>query len=189
MTTERIGPPATEPVSLAEAKAFLRVDGEAEDELIASLIGAARARIERAAGRAMIAQDWRVRFDALPPGRVLALPVRPVLAVTAVRIADAGGVLQPLDEADYEVDAAGGRVAIKAAVVPGRRLGGIEVDVSAGYGAAASSVPEDLRQAVRLLVADAYANRGDAATERAGPGLPAAAAALIAPFRKLRLLP
>lgn len=38
------------PVSLTEAKLFLRVEHEAEDGLITTLIEAARARVERAAG-------------------------------------------------------------------------------------------------------------------------------------------
>jgi uncharacterized phiE125 gp8 family phage protein len=37
---------------------------------------------------------------------------------------------------------------------PGRASAGIEIDVVVGYGATAESVPEPLRQAIRMLVTD-----------------------------------
>ena len=43
---------------------------------------------------------------------------------------------------------------------PGRRAKGIEIRVTAGFGLPAA-VPQDLKQAVLLLVADAFAHRGD----------------------------
>jgi uncharacterized phiE125 gp8 family phage protein len=69
---------------------------------------------------------------------------------------------------------------------PGRLAAGIELDVVCGYGDAASDVPEPLRQAIRLLVAHWYENRG-LATLGAVTVLPATVAALIAPYRVLSL--
>ena len=43
----------TAPVTLAEARLFLRVEHEAEDGLIQTLIEAARARVEAEAGRVL----------------------------------------------------------------------------------------------------------------------------------------
>ena len=43
---------------------------------------------------------------------------------------------------------------------PGRPAPGIELDVMVGYGDAAVDVPEPLRQAIRLLIAHWYENRG-----------------------------
>ena len=46
--------PSAEPISLAEAKAHCRVDGDVEDTLIASLVLAARLHIERCLDVALI---------------------------------------------------------------------------------------------------------------------------------------
>jgi uncharacterized phiE125 gp8 family phage protein len=69
---------------------------------------------------------------------------------------------------------------------PGRLAAGIELDVTVGYGDAATDVPEPLRQAVRLLVAHWYENRGLAAIGTVTV-LPTTVAALIAPYRMLSL--
>jgi uncharacterized phiE125 gp8 family phage protein len=44
-------PPVAEPLSLEDAKLFLRVEHDTDDELIASLIAAARGEIELATRR------------------------------------------------------------------------------------------------------------------------------------------
>ncbi len=75
--------PASEPVTLADAKTFLRVDHDADDVLIGSLIAAARRLVETATRRALITQTWRLVRDAWPAGgrlRVLPAPLRGVVA-------------------------------------------------------------------------------------------------------------
>jgi hypothetical protein len=58
--------PAAEPVSLAEAKAFLRVAHADEDVLISDLVQSAREPVEAVPGLALITQSWRVPLDAWP---------------------------------------------------------------------------------------------------------------------------
>ncbi|MBV9076079.1 MAG: phage head-tail connector protein, partial [Methylobacteriaceae bacterium] len=91
-----IARPGVEPVSLAEAKAHLRLEGSDEDALVAGLVSAARAFVQGTTRLCLIAQTWRIAAPGWPPGRAIALPVAPVLAVGAVRIGTAGGpVLLP----------------------------------------------------------------------------------------------
>ncbi len=185
MSAELIGQPAVEPVSLAEAKLFLRLSGEAEDEIVAALILGARLAVEQLSRRMLIAQTWRARFDALPKSGLLVLPVAPLIEVEAVTVADGEGGAVTVPAGDYEVDRGGAvpRIAFAVPLRPGTRLGGIEVTFRAGYGETATDVPEPLRQAVRLLLAHWFENRGDVA----GAGIPEMVLALVRPYRSLRI--
>jgi uncharacterized phiE125 gp8 family phage protein len=69
---------------------------------------------------------------------------------------------------------------------PERAASGIELDVVCGYGDTALAVPEALRQAMRILLAHWYENRGLLAAGGSAP-LPSGAAALIAPYRMVSL--
>ncbi|MBS0536881.1 MAG: phage head-tail connector protein [Proteobacteria bacterium] len=180
--------PAAEPLSLAEAKAFLRVEHDDDDDVIASLITAARIHVEGQTRRALITQNWRLTRDAWPADGRLSVTPAPLQALTAVRVYDAGGNAASLDLQSFVVDTAGAAIAFApwAMTQPGRGAAGIELDVTVGYGAAASDVPEALRQAARLLLAHWYENRG-LATLGTVTVLPTTVAALLAPYRMLSL--
>ena len=80
--------PAVEPLTLAEAKAYLRVETPDDDDLIAALIAGARIHVEAETRRALITQSWRLSRDAWPPdGRLSVLPA-PLQTLTAVRVYD-----------------------------------------------------------------------------------------------------
>ncbi len=179
-----IAGPAVEPVTLAEMHTFLRLDDTGEDELVATLIAAARRAVEAACGRALIAQTWRVVRDLWPFDDVVALPLSPLLAIEEIRIVDAAGGQAVLAPALYRVDATSDppRVILDpTATVLGLAPRNVEIDFRAGYGAAAEDVPAPLRQAVRLLTAHWFEHRGDE------PVSPPDIRALVAPFRRARL--
>ena len=183
-------PPAVEPLSLDEAKDYLRVEHADDDALIATLITSARAHVEAQTRRALITQTWRHSRDAWPAdGRIAVLPA-PLQALAAARVYDEDGVAQAIDLETFVVDAiaAPGVVAFPpwSVPAPGRRPAGIELDLVVGYGNAASDVPEPLRLAMRLLLSHWYENRGIVGESSASP-LPANAAELIAPYRVLSL--
>ncbi len=66
MTPHLLLPPATEPVTLDEAKEFLKIDTEDEDALLERLITAARHLIEAASGQMLIHQTWRLTCSRWP---------------------------------------------------------------------------------------------------------------------------
>jgi uncharacterized phiE125 gp8 family phage protein len=180
--------PTLEPLTLDEAKAFLRVETGDDDDVIAALIAGARIHVEAQTRRALITQTWRISLDAWPvDGR---LPVRPapLQSLTAARIYDAGNVAHSLDPQNFVPDLGASELSFApwALPVPGRMAAGIELDVVAGYGDAAADVPEALRQAIRLLIAHWYENRGLVAAGTVSV-LPQTVAALIAPYRVLSL--
>ena len=183
--------PALEPLTLAEAKQFIRVEHNDDDDIITALIAGARIHVETQTRRALITQSWRLTRDVWPElGCVPVLPV-PLRTLDAARVYKSDGTTLTLDLAAFTVDkvAAPARLAFMrgALPAPGRPVAGIEIDLTCGYGAAPESVPEPLRQALRLLVAHWYENRGLVAIGHEIAVLPQTVAALIAPYRVLAL--
>jgi uncharacterized phiE125 gp8 family phage protein len=186
-----LAPPAVEPITLAEAKFFLRVAHADDDAVIAALIAAARAHVETVTRRAFIAQNWRLVRDAWPAcGRLVVTPA-PLIAVTAARVRDETGTAHAFDTGafTYVAGAAPATLAFVpwALPAPGVAADGIEIDVTVGHGATAAAVPAPLVQAVRLLAAHWYEHRGILANGAAGAPLPVSITALIAPFRTVSL--
>lgn len=189
MTPLALTPPALEPVSLDEARGFLRLDQTDEDELLTTLITAARLMVEAASGRMLIEQTWRIVLDAWPRGGEIRLPLSPAVSLEAARVYDGQGIAQSVSETSLQLDAAADPPVIRlAGPVPevGRRRGAIEIDVVAGYGPEATDVPALLRHAVLQLAARWFEQRGDVAC-RDGTALPPEIMALVAPFRRTRL--
>jgi uncharacterized phiE125 gp8 family phage protein len=186
MTIAVLTPPASEPVSLAEAKNFLRVDHEAEDDLIGLFIAAAREAVEQMCGRALITRrvletldQWRL--DGLGAALLEASPAR---AMHAVRLLDAEGETMIVASLGYRLDGQDAQPRLvfeTSAPLPLRAIGGIEIEYDAGYGADVASVPSKLRLAVLHVVAALYEAR-----EGLTP-LPETARALAAPFALVRL--
>ena len=177
--------PQTEPLSLEEAKSWLRVDTDDEDQLIQSLIVSARLAVEAATNRLLITQHWRLLLDAWPLDLTLPLPFAPVREVVRVTITDQAGGAVSAQAAQYRLEGNLDRARLVLSPSlpnPGVSRSGISIDVSVGYGEAAA-VPEALRLAMRQLIAFWFANRGDG-----GNGvLPVSVQALLAPYRIRRL--
>ncbi len=186
MRSQLVVPPATEPVSVAQAKLYLRIDGADEDDLIASLIRAARLLVEAAAGRQLIAQTWRITLDAIPAGAVIRAPVSPVRTAGRVATVDSLGATQVLAAGAVELEAGSDPPLLRwrAAIPVAARA--IEIDVDAGYGSAATDVPDSLRTAILRLVALWFDQRGDRLDGQAA-ALPPDVMALVAPHRRARL--
>lgn len=182
MLLQLITPPTAEPVSLAEAKAHLRVAHASEDTLISTLIKAARLHVEATLGRALVTQTWDFWLPAWPESGVLELPRPPLQSVTYVKYRDLDGVTQTLSTGDYVVVAPGivGTVEeAPGATWPSTQTHPQAVNVRfvAGFGDA-ETVPDDIRCALLLIVEHLYRNRG-ATTEQALKATPMGVDALL----------
>jgi uncharacterized phiE125 gp8 family phage protein len=180
--------PAVEPITLADMKAYLRVDQDeaAQDDLISGLIKAARLTVEAASRRILIEQHWRVVLDRWPRDGVILLPLSPLISVDAIRITGATGTVTDLPDDVFEVDALSEppRIIVSGSPEPGRPRNGISIELRAGFGTHADAVPATLKLAIRILVAHWFENRGDVTGEQI---LPPEALALVAPFQRARL--
>ena len=189
MSSILLTPPATEPLTLAEAKSYLRVETDDDDAVIAALVSAARSHVEAQTRRALISQTWRLVRDQWPrDGRIAVVPA-PLREVAAARIRDSQGAAHTIDVQAFIVDPGASVISFApwSLAAPSQIASGIEIDVDVGYGDAGGDVPEPLRQAIRLLVAHWYENRGLIAIGHEVAVLPATVAALIAPYRVLAL--
>jgi len=179
--------PALEPLSLAEARAWLKIDGTDEDELVRALIVAARLMVEADIRQVLIGQNWRLVGDDWPRGETIPVRIGRVIAATGARVYAANGTPSAIPASSITVyrNRDPHEVAVAQQPAPGRAKAGVEIDIRLGFGEAASDVPEVIRTAIRRLIALWYENRGDAGD--AEMGLPPQIRALLRPFRRARL--
>ena len=189
MTLFRTVEPAAEPVTLAEAKAQLRIDHDSEDALLAGLIRAARSEVEVQTGIALIDQSWRLALDRLPPDGCVLVRRHPVVEILSVTVYGLDGEAMLVDPDDYEADLASRPARLQFAQPTGilRRMNGVEIDVRAGFGEAGPDVPDLLRRAVLVLVAHWYEFRAAYRAEDQPVSIPAGFDRLIAGYRLGRL--
>lgn len=99
--------PASEPVTLAEAKQQLRMDGiTADDDLITSLIIAAREYAEMFCNRGFITQTVTQVYNRFPPDSldVVRLAVTPLISVASVTYKDENSDDQTWNSSNYIVE-------------------------------------------------------------------------------------
>lgn len=189
-----ITPPTLEPLTLAEAKAHLRVEVPDDDALIASYIIAAREWVEGQTRRALMTQTWDFTFDWDWPtrrGRIyIRLPVAPVQSVTSVKYVDESGVTQTLSAATYQAVVNVEHPRIEAAydsTWPSVRNQADAVTIRAvcGYGVGMSDVPQPLRQAIKLLTAHWYENREPVNVGNLTTSLQFMLEALVSPYSRV----
>lgn len=173
--------PASEPLSLADVKNVLRLDASdtSEDVPLAIWIQSAREFAQTYAGRSFITQQWRLVLDGFAGTyggdqdwlRAIDLEFGPVQSVDVVTYTalDRSTVVWPTTE--YVVSTSGpvARLAprfgkIWPIAIP--EPGSVQIDYTAGYGAASSAVPACVRQWMLARLRASYDHRGEFIAER-----------------------
>lgn len=184
-------PPATALLTADEAKAQCRIDDDAEDTYIGSLIARATKHCEEICKRAFITQTWTLTMDGWHDRRywscgMIYVPRPPLIAVTSASYVDDNGTTQTLAADQYRVDASSqpGRIEPAYNVTwPTLRsvVASVTIVHTAGYGAA-SAVPEDIKHAVLMLVAHWHRNREAVLTGTISKEVEFALSSLLGPY-------
>tara|TARA_R110001592_G_scaffold153992_1_gene382852 strand:- start:4438 stop:5094 length:657 start_codon:yes stop_codon:yes gene_type:complete len=194
--------PASEPITLAEAKAYLRVDSSGDDALITSLIVSARKLCEEHMQRAIMSQTLQLFLDStididdpLWEGtrtgpylnyykNYIDLPMPVVSAVTHVKTYDDSDNATTFADTRYYVDKA--RQPARVVLRTGESLptalrvaNAIEVQYVTGY-ASANAVPEPIKVGIYQVLTYLYEHRGDMYEGKTS--MPSTASKVLAPY-------
>lgn len=157
--------PAADPITEAELEAALRISSGFDNATISRLVPAATRQVETDTDRSLINRTITGKLDHWPSDGVIHLPKPPFQSVTSVKYYDTSGTQQTLVEnTDYEVKMSGdsGRLVVAPSVswpsVQSDKSEPIEIIFVAGYGDAASDVPDDLREACIKIGVSLYSN-------------------------------
>lgn len=169
-------------LELGAVKTHLRVDGVADDVLIAGYIAAAQGWIDGPGcwlGRSLGEQELELRVDQFCG--TMALPYGPIIEIGSVGYVDEAGAEQTVPDVVYEL------IGNDVVPVPGAswpaaasRREAVRIRYMAGY---RDGVPPTIRQALLLLIGHWYANRETVNIGNISSSLPFATEALLSSYR------
>lgn len=173
--------PQTEPLTLEEAKAQLRLDSDEDDALVRRLLLAARMWVEGQTHRALIEQTWDQNLPYFPT--LIRFEKNPVMSVTSITYNEGSSPVPTLAASQYQVVARTHASYVSPAYgVSWPSTRNVPEAVTVRFVAGYTDVPEPLKHAVAMLVAHWYENR-EVTTHGTVSEVPLAVEALISPYR------
>lgn len=159
-----ITPPLSEPVTLQEAKDWLRLEHAVDDVKIQGLILTARSLAERNYDRSLISQVWQMTLPWFCSWEIR-LPRGPLRSVESIKYTDTQGILQTLAPSSYLADTTNDPGIVYPSFAsnwPATRYqpGAVQITYQAGYGDA-PAVPEPIKSAIKVAVAWWYEHAGE----------------------------
>jgi uncharacterized phiE125 gp8 family phage protein len=154
-----ITPPAELAVSLTEAKANLKIDGDDQDAAITAWIKGITAYAQNYTQRAFVHQTWRLTTNCFTDA--LQLPMSPLVSVASISYVDAAGSVQTLTVDAFVVDAhSEPGVLVPAAGVAwpqtAIRADAVTVEYVVGYGPNEVAVPAEVKLYILAKLAEQF---------------------------------
>lgn len=151
-------------VSLDDVKTHLKISGSSEDTYLTQLIQAATEAAEKYTKRDFITKTYKQVQDVFFDTN--AVRKSPNVAVLNIKYYDTDNVQQTLSPSLYWAANYSQQLvifAVDTSYWPSTysRPQAVEINFTAGYGAASTNVPAGIRQALLMIVALLYENRGD----------------------------
>lgn len=161
---KRTAAPGATVVTVATAKAHMRVDDENSDTYISSLLEVASDTVSEMAGKALINQTWQLQLGMVSGQSRVYLPYAPIVSITSIAYYDGDDSSQSADVGDYALKGDNDTAWIEPAgtgVWPSMydRPDALTITYLAGYGTSPANVPPNLRHAVLMLAAHWFENR------------------------------
>jgi len=191
----RVANPTIEVVLLDDLKTHVRqLHTNDDDEYLLKLIIEAREEIEDTSGLALISQTWQMTLDRWPGQRdqwwdgvrespiteldggfpSIIEPIRyPLISVDTINVYDEDSNSTAVTIAstfDIDLISRPGRISLQRGAtwpIASRSINSVEINYTAGYGAAVSDIPTPLPRAVRNMAGYMYDHRGSGCTPSA----------------------
>lgn len=173
------------PVSISDLKAYLRIDGNEENNLLDSLIRSAVDWVENYTRRALITQAWQVELSRFPNRDHVKLPWPPLQSVAPIVYTDFDNVSEEFEDitADLNKNTVVLNYGCTWPAVTLAPVDAVVIEFVCGYGDDAKDVPAAIRNAIKLLAAHLYENREPVVVGLTTSRIPFTIEALLGPYR------
>jgi uncharacterized phiE125 gp8 family phage protein len=162
---------STEPISLEEAKLYLRVDNDDEDSIITSMITSVREKVESLLWRPLISQTWKLYFDNLNDSEdaailaqqnaIISINKCPIQAIDSIQYVDSNGETQTWSSGNYQVDLISEPCRVRLIAMPPMKadtMNALWFNFTAGY-SDNDNIPKKILQAMYMLLGHYYEHR------------------------------
>jgi uncharacterized phiE125 gp8 family phage protein len=185
--------PAAPLLTLADARAHLRVEDNTEDDLIETYVSAVTDMLDARYGElgiALVTQTWKQVLSEFPSSGQIILRLPPVQSVTSVTYFDADNAEQTFSTDNYTLTIKDDHACVD--LVSGAswpqtydRADAVSVTYVTGFGDDGTDVPEGIRMAARMMLSHWFDQRS-AVTDRPMSELPLAVRSILMKYRVVR---